>query len=163
MPPSVQAVAERVAHSTARVAFVAVSRAAEIAFDRACGVRTRGAVDNGAQVSALSIGGDAHEYEPANLLLWLRMEHAVPAVRRGTTFVDLGAGLGRPAILAACLGYRRVVAVELDPDLARQAEDNIRRWRSRRRSSRRPDPDVEVVHGDAAAYELPPGPRAICV
>lgn len=163
MPSWHQSVVERIARSTARAAFVAASRAAEVAFDRTWGVRTRGLVDNGAHVSALSIGGDAYEYEPANLLLWWRMERAIPAARSETTFVDLGAGLGRPAILAATLGYRRVVAVELDADLVRRAEDNIARWRSRRRPSRRPEPTVDVVHGDAAAYELPPGPLAICV
>lgn len=66
------------------------------------------------------------------------------------TFVDLGSGKGRALLLAAERGYGQVVGVEFAAELDAIARANI---------ASRPDrARFTLVHGDAAAYELPAGP-----
>jgi len=48
-------------------------------------------------------------------------------VRRGSHVLDVGTGSGILALAAASLGAARVVAVEVDPEAARVAQDNFRR------------------------------------
>jgi SAM-dependent methyltransferase len=135
--------------------------AAELIFDLRMGVRTRGLLSNEADLVPLAIGRDPVHYDPAELMPWRKLQSAIPVDRSSTTFVDLGAGRGRALILAAEDGFRRVVGVELDERLVEEAEENVRRWRSRRRRRQRPGQEVVVVHGDAAAYPLPDGPILI--
>ncbi|MGK5110412.1 hypothetical protein [Geodermatophilus sp. CPCC 205506] len=144
-----------------RAAARPVNAVAEWAFDRWMGVRTRMPLRQGTDPAPVSVGGDPQHYEPAPLLLWPSVHWAVPLERGATTFVDLGAGLGRAVILAAELGFRRVVGVELDERLAREGQENVRRWRAHRPSASRPGQEVVIVHGDAACYRLPDGPTLI--
>jgi SAM-dependent methyltransferase len=140
-----------------------ILRTAEVVFDKRRGIHTRGSSHNEAVHAPMSVGKDGMHYEGANFLLWWQLRWHLPADRHRATFVDVGAGLGRMMILAAELGYRRVIGVELDPDLVRGAEENIARWRARRGAARWPGQEVVVVHGDAATYPLPEGPLVICM
>jgi len=74
-----------------------------------------------------------------------------------TTFVDLGAGMGRAVLLASELRFKAVVGVELHPVLAGIARKNLSIWRAagRERASMR------VVEGDAAEFALPGGPVVV--
>lgn len=63
-------------------------------------------------------------------------------------FVDLGAGLGRPTLLAHLLGGVRAVGVELQPHLVEHA---------RGAATRLALDDVRVTVGGAAAGEIPEG------
>jgi SAM-dependent methyltransferase len=66
-------------------------------------------------------------------------------------FLDLGSGMGRVVFLAALhYPFKRVVGVELSPDLHRIAEGNIARNRPRFASR-----EVELVCGDVLDYEIP--------
>jgi SAM-dependent methyltransferase len=71
-----------------------------------------------------------------------------------TTFVDLGAGMGRAVLLASGLGFKCVVGVELHPKLAGIARRNARLWRA---AGRERSP-MRIVEGDAVEYPLPAGP-----
>lgn len=144
-----------------RAAVLPFLMAGELAFDRRMGVHTRGLLSNEADLLPLAKGGDPVHHEPTELLPWRRLQAAVPVDRGATTFVDLGAGRGRAVILAAEAGFRRVVGVELDERLARQAEENVRSWRSRRRHREPAGQEVVIVHGDAATFPLPNGPVLI--
>ena len=44
------------------------------------------------------------------------------------SFVDVGAGKGRALLLASELPFRKVIGVELSPELARSAQRNVERW-----------------------------------
>jgi SAM-dependent methyltransferase len=144
-----------------RVAVLPVLMAVELIFDLRMGVRTRGLLSNEADLLPLAIGRDPVHYDPTELLPWRQLQSAIPVDRSSTTFIDLGAGRGRAVILAAEEGFRRVVGVELDERLVKQAEENVRRWRSRRRKRQRPGQEVVIIQGDAAAYPLPDGPVLI--
>jgi hypothetical protein len=137
-------------------------RAREVLIDLRLGARTRGTVRNEAALEHLSIGGDPQPYEPVHLVWWRQLVPSLPLVLGNSTFVDLGAGRGRAMILAAQAGFDRVLGVELDAQLAAEAETNLRRWASRRWRGRGPR-EVRVVRGDAATFPLPHGPLAVCI
>jgi SAM-dependent methyltransferase len=128
----------------------------ELATDAWLGVDTRARADSESAIKDLALGGDPEDYEPVNLLWWMRMFSAVPLDPTQTTFVDLGAGRGRELILAARMGFRRVIGVELDERLASDAESNIARWSSRGGANRK-NQEVRVLHSDAASFTMPAG------
>jgi SAM-dependent methyltransferase len=63
---------------------------------------------------------------------------------------DLGAGKGLGVLLAAEYRVRRVVGVEIVPEFAEIARDNIRRNRNRLRAAH-----VEIDTGDVLEWEVP--------
>jgi SAM-dependent methyltransferase len=84
-----------------------------------------------------------------------RWRKSIPAgAMEETTFVDLGAGMGRAVLLASELRFEAVVGVELHPTLMRIARKNLGIWRAagRERTTTR------VVEGDAVEFALPEGP-----
>ncbi|MDR3772325.1 MAG: class I SAM-dependent methyltransferase [Terracidiphilus sp.] len=74
-----------------------------------------------------------------------------------TTFVDLGAGMGRAVLLASELGFKQVVGVELHPVLAEMARKNVILWR---RMGRECGP-MRMVECDAVEFALPEGPLLV--
>lgn len=69
------------------------------------------------------------------------------------TFVDLGSGKGRMLLIASEFPFRKIVGVEMRPDLHEQAMENLRRGRHLSRQCF----DVESVLVDATRYEFPAG------
>ena len=70
-------------------------------------------------------------------------------------FADMGCGKGRALLLARGMGFREVIGIELNPDLARIAEVNLQKVQDRDGPGTR----TRVIAGDAAASvaEMPPG------
>lgn len=79
------------------------------------------------------------------------------------TFVDIGAGKGRGVLVASQYRFRKVVGVELNPQLAGIASANGDRWTRAHVS----DPSaesiapIEIVEQDALDFELPATPTLI--
>ena len=123
----------------------------EALFDRRRGVATRG-------VSAVPGDTEAHvhltHYEGARARALAREVRRLGVVPGDCTFVDLGCGKGKALLVAAELGFARVVGVELDPALAAVARENVRRHAPRRRAAATP----EVLERDAREVEWPAGP-----
>jgi predicted RNA methylase len=71
-----------------------------------------------------------------------------------TSFIDIGAGMGRAVLLAGELPFKEVVGVELNKTLAKIAEKNLARWRELRRARA----EMKVVNIDALEFEWPEGP-----
>jgi SAM-dependent methyltransferase len=159
----VRGLSTEAAQLTGEFSRVPVALAAEYVFDLRRGIRTRGFVRNDQQLAGISVGGDPNYYQPIGLPLLRRLASTVPVDRPTTTFVDLGAGRGRAVILAAELGFGRVLGVELDGELAAEGADNVRRWQSSRRGRRLEEQQVDVIQGDAAATTLPEGPLVIAL
>ena len=78
---------------------------------------------------------------------------ALPIDLSPFTFVDFGSGKGRAVLLAAALPFRRVVGVELAPELHQIAARNLEASLPERRRA-----DVELCCMDACEYELPDAP-----
>lgn len=83
---------------------------------------------------------------------WRRSRPVAPVSE--FSFVDLGSGMGRAALLASELPFREVVGVELNPTLARIARKNAAAWRAAGHA-RAP---IRMVCGDAAEFRFPDGP-----
>ena len=73
------------------------------------------------------------------------------------TFVDLGAGKGRILLLASNHPFRRVIGVELVPELQAVAQKNIALYQPGSRQCK----DVDCVLSDVRDFEFPPDPLVI--
>ncbi|MBX3396067.1 MAG: class I SAM-dependent methyltransferase [Phycisphaerae bacterium] len=65
-------------------------------------------------------------------------------------FIDYGCGKGRIVVVAATMPFRRVLGVEISPQLAKIAERNVSSA-ARRLACR----DVRIIVHDATTYEVP--------
>jgi predicted RNA methylase len=131
-------------------------------FDAQFGVRTSGLVAGRHLKSghrherhATAYYGVAPSVFHALVKRWLRSPPSAPI--EDTTFVDLGAGMGRAVLLASELNFRAVVGVELHPFLAAIARKNVSLWRAAARE-RAP---IRIVEGDAVEFALPRGPALV--
>jgi SAM-dependent methyltransferase len=95
----------------------------------------------------------ATHYEPSPVAQADALLDASPLRPQTTTFVDLGAGMGRVVLLAARREFRAVIGVEISPALVEIARENLATARDPQRVAR----DVKIVRADAAEYTLPHG------
>ena len=83
---------------------------------------------------------------------WRRSDPS-PALEQ-TTFIDIGAGMGRAVLLAAEMPFRRVIGIELHSTLLRIARRNLTVWRK----AGRVKVPARMVQADAAEIVYPAGP-----
>jgi SAM-dependent methyltransferase len=86
---------------------------------------------------------------------WQRMRRAAPMEQ--TTFIDIGAGMGRAVLLASELPFLRVLGVEMHPALASIARRNLAAWR---RAGRGVCP-ARIVEADATEMAFPSTPAVL--
>jgi len=72
------------------------------------------------------------------------------------TFLDLGSGKGRALLLASEFGFRRIVGVELLPELHRVAQANLGRFQGGVHGRR-----IELWCGDARQFCIPEEPLVV--
>jgi SAM-dependent methyltransferase len=128
-------------------------------FDAEHGVTTEALVFLG-ELDPEAIGPSlehATHYEPTPVGHAEALLDASPLAPERTTFVDLGAGMGRVVLLAARHPFRTVIGVEISPALAEIARENLASARDPQRQAR----DLRIVRADAAAYAFPPGDLAV--
>ncbi|MBV8368905.1 MAG: class I SAM-dependent methyltransferase [Candidatus Eremiobacteraeota bacterium] len=95
----------------------------------------------------------ATHYEPTPVGQAEALLDASPLDPARTTFVDLGAGMGRVVLLAARRPFRAVLGVEISPALVEIARENLATLRDPQRVAR----DVKIVGADAREYRFPRG------
>jgi hypothetical protein len=135
---------------------VAKSRSGGRWFDHAYGVTTHAVLfltdlDPDAAGDA---GAHATHYEAVPVDDFRAMLAMLPqGVIERSTFVDIGAGLGRAMILAAEHPFKQVWGIELSPGLYEVANENLDVARRRKlRCS-----DLRIVRGDARIADYPSG------
>jgi len=69
-------------------------------------------------------------YQPTEPAAFREMLESLQIDFRDYTFIDLGSGKGRTLLMASEYPFRRILGIELLPELNRIAEDNIRVYRS---------------------------------
>jgi Histone methylation protein DOT1 len=69
-------------------------------------------------------------YQPTEPALFHEMLAAMNIAFEVFTFIDLGSGKGRTLLMASDYPFRRIVGIELLPDLHRVAEANLRKYKS---------------------------------
>jgi hypothetical protein len=102
------------------------------------------------------IGG---AYQPSEPALFHQMLDALPIDHREFTFIDLGSGKGRVLLMATDYRFRRILGVELIPELHRIALQNIANYRG-------PDQKcfaIESCCADALKFEFPPEPLVVYI
>ena len=114
-------------------------------FERRMGVSTS------AEIESEELGYDdeqVHAYGPAE---WRTLKRALPRseVTSQDVFVDLGCGLGRVLLMALDYPFKRVIGVELSPQLYAAAEANVANATVSRAEA------IEVVLADVREYEVP--------
>jgi len=129
----------------------AISRLEGWWFDRTRHVSTSGAVT----LKGLSLVGDCKQGEmylpsrSATVRLALR---SLPITEhQNYTFVDLGSGKGRMLFLAAEYPFRKIEGVEFAMELHSEAQQNIARYRNRKRRCL----NIESISADAGDYCFP--------
>lgn len=113
----------------------------------------RGQLDTAPRRELSELGLDAEGRQGYAPTGWFFLRRALRGVRIGPedVFVDFGSGMGRVVLHVARLyPARRVVGVELAPELAAVAQQNLGRQRERLRCR-----DVELVTGDVATFAVP--------
>lgn len=130
-------------------------RAAGRRFDREHGVTTQALLFLG------ELGTDRGEayahathYEPVPIADFRALMRRVPKeFVRASTFVDVGAGMGRGVLLAREFPFKQIVGVELSPHLFEIARENLARAHGLDIGCR----DVRLVRADARKRRMPRG------
>jgi SAM-dependent methyltransferase len=120
-------------------------------FDRTRHVSTCGAVP----LDGLRLAGENKQgfmYLPArSAAVRLALNNLPINDHQKYTFVDLGSGKGRMLFLAAEYPFRQIEGVEFAEELHLEAQQNIARYRNRRKRCS----EIASIHADAADYEFP--------
>jgi predicted RNA methylase len=77
------------------------------------------------------------------------LRHLPVDIRSEYTFIDYGSGKGRALLVAAGLGFRQLLGIELRKELHDRASKNFREYRNLAPCT------MESINMDAAEYELP--------
>jgi SAM-dependent methyltransferase len=118
----------------------------EHVLDRRHGIDTSRPVD----LDELGLTAGKHiGYVPSG---WRNLPSALRHVPHGNedVFLDLGSGKGRIVIQAAQRQFRRVIGVELSPELNAIAKENLAASRQKLIC-----PDVELIETDIAQFQVP--------
>lgn len=102
------------------------------------------------------IGLLGSSYQPIEPEIFREMMQALPIDFRQFTFIDIGSGKGRALLMASAFAFRRIVGVELLPELHRIAEENIGKF-----AADKGLPPMESICGDATQFEFPNGPLVV--
>ena len=114
----------------------------------------------GATVSARDrlLGMFHSPYQPTEPALFHEMMQALQRDFRldfcEFTFIDIGSGKGRALLLAADYPFRRIIGVELLPDLHRIAQENIAKYKSETQKCFA----MESICRDAREFHFPADP-----
>jgi hypothetical protein len=76
---------------------------------------------------------------------------------REFTFIDIGSGKGRALLMAADYPFRRILGVELLPELHRVARENIGKFKSDLQRCF----TIDCILGDASEFVFPPEPTVL--
>lgn len=140
---------------TGAAAYFAERRRHDADYDAATGLDTGGIIG----LDRLTIAGPNGQFGNAYMATTpAEFEAALAALDlpvEGATYVDLGSGKGRTLFMAARHPFARIIGVEFAAELHATAVSNLALLPDERR--------IELVHGDAAAFALPPGPVVLFI
>lgn len=103
----------------------------------------------GIQTSAIkkSDSKEFFHYQGAGYLAVLRILKDVFNDTNGFDFMDIGCGKGRAVFVAEYCGYNNLMGIELDAELLKDAEANLKTYPFKRPASK-----LQFIHANALAY-----------
>ncbi len=96
-------------------------------------------------------------YQPTEPALFHEMMAALPIAFEQFTFIDLGSGKGRTLLMASEYPFKKIVGVEILPELDRAAQENIQAYKSPTQQCS----EIQAVCADARDFELPNEPLVL--
>jgi hypothetical protein len=96
-------------------------------------------------------------YQPTEPALFHEMLASLKIDFREFTFIDIGSGKGRVLLMATDYPFRRILGIELLPELHRVAQENIKKYKSDSQQCFA----VEAKSGDAVDFEFPRVPTVL--
>ena len=96
-------------------------------------------------------------YQPTDPALFREMLDRLPIDFREFVFLDIGSGKGRVLLMAADYPFRRVIGVELLPELHRIAQENVSKYKSESQKCLA----IETICGDAREFAFPLEPLVV--
>ena len=96
-------------------------------------------------------------YQPTDPALFQEMLASLKLDFRDFVFLDIGSGKGRTLLMASDYPFRRIVGVELLPELHRVAQENIAKYKSDSQQCF----TIESICGDAREFTFPPEPTVL--
>jgi hypothetical protein len=96
-------------------------------------------------------------YQPTDPALFQEMLASLKIDFRDFVFIDIGSGKGRTLLMASDYPFRRIIGVELLPELHRVAQENIRNYKS---DSQRCFA-LESIRADARDFVFPHEPTVL--
>jgi len=96
-------------------------------------------------------------YQPIDPALFHEMLAALEVDLRQCTFIDVGSGKGRALLLAMEYPFRKILGVELLPELNQIAQENICKLSGPGRGHE----VVEAICTDATEFSFPPDPLVV--
>ena len=102
--------------------------------------------------------GSLHSpYQPTEAALFHEMLTSLKINFRDFTFIDLGSGKGRTLLMASDYPFRRILGVELLPQLHAVAQSNIAAYKKDSQLCF----ELESICADARDFEFPTGPTVL--
>jgi SAM-dependent methyltransferase len=96
-------------------------------------------------------------YQPTEPALFHEMLAALNIDFTNFTFLDLGSGKGRTLLMASAYPFRRIIGVELLPELNRVAQKNFQNYQSESQRCRQ----IETRCGDGCEFQFPAEPTVL--
>lgn len=96
-------------------------------------------------------------YQPTDPALFHEMLKALQVDFTDFTFIDLGSGKGRALLMASDYSCRRILGVELLPELHRIAQENLHKYKSATQKCF----TTESRYEDASDFDFPPEPTVL--
>lgn len=94
---------------------------------------------------------DCHSYVPVSVAELRKGIRLADLRWDRDVFLDLGSGMGRGVVRAATYPFRKVIGVEIAPELNDIARRNVERAKSKLACK-----DIELITSDCSAYCIPP-------
>ena len=96
-------------------------------------------------------------YQATDPDLFREMMASLPDDLTSFVFIDIGSGKGRALLMASDYPFKKILGVELLPDLNRVALQNIRDYKSATQQCG----SIDSVCADARVFEFPPDPLVV--
>jgi SAM-dependent methyltransferase len=103
------------------------------------------------------IGLLSSSYQPIEADIFREIINTLAIDFNQHTFIDIGSGKGRALLLASEFPFRRIIGIELLPELNRIAEENIRKFSTAQGRTLA----CESMCGDATEFKFPDEPLVV--